>query len=130
MDGYQPQGFYFSHRVGLLLASLILGLAVLELVRRGRLKERYALLWLGTAGGTLLLGVFPDFIVYASKLLHFQYLTFIFAVSFLFMLGLVLTFSVVLSRQTERTRELAQEVALLEQRIASLERERPGEPNV
>lgn len=126
MDGYQPQGFYLLHRIGLLMASLMLGLIVLELVRRGRLKERYALLWLGTAGGTLLLGIFPDFIAYASRLLHFQYLTFVFAVSFLFMLTLVLSFSVVLSRQAERTRELAQEVALLEQRVASLEREKTG----
>ena len=33
---------------------------ILELVRRGRLKERYALLWLATALFTLFLGVFPD----------------------------------------------------------------------
>jgi hypothetical protein len=42
------------------------------------------------------------------------------------MLTLLLSFSVILSRQAERTRELAQEVALLEQRVASLEREKTG----
>jgi len=82
-------------------------------VRRGHLRERYALLWLATSLFGLVVGLFPNLIVYFSRLMHFQFLTLLFVVSFLFLLGLVLSFTVVISRQSERNRKLTQEVALL-----------------
>ena len=114
-------GFYASHRYGLLLLSLLLMALVLELVRRGRLKERYALLWLATSGASLLIGIFPSIIVRASTILHFQYLTLVYILSFLFLLLMVLIFTVVVSRLGEHNRALAQEVALLSQRLKLLE---------
>lgn len=115
-------GFQTSHRAGLLLLSLALFALVLELVRRGRLKERYALLWLAAALGSLLLGIFPQVIARLAQVLHVQYLTVVFAITFLFLLILVLALSAVISRLSERNRELAQEVALLDHRLRQLER--------
>lgn len=110
------------HRIALLLISLFVLAIVLEIVRRGLLKERYALLWLAAAGLGLVFGVFPRLIVLLSHVLHVQYLTLLFALSFAFLLGLVLSFSAVISRQTERTRELTQEVALLAHQVKELEK--------
>ncbi|HEO70425.1 MAG TPA: DUF2304 domain-containing protein [Candidatus Hydrogenedentes bacterium] len=118
------EGFHAAHRVGLLVASVALLALVLELVRRGRLKERYALLWLAAAGLSLLLGAFPRLIEWLAALLHVQYLTVLFAASFVFLLGIVLGFSIVISRQSERNRALAQELGLLEHRVRRLEKER------
>ena len=117
-------GFVLVHRIGFLLAGLLLAGLVLELVRRGLLKERYALLWLATASFGLVVGIFPGVIVEASRLFHFQYLTLVFVMSFLFLVGLVLVFSIVISRLTERNRELAQEMALLSHRVEQLEKDR------
>lgn len=117
------QGFYPVHRIGLLVLSLLLMLLVLELVRRGRLKERYALLWLGAAGGSLLIGLFPTIIVGLANGLRVQYLTVVYMITFLFLLGIILVFSVVISRLSERCRELAQEAALLAERVQKLERD-------
>jgi hypothetical protein len=114
-------GFQTAHRYGLLLLSVLLVAFVLELVRRGHLKERYALLWLFAAGCSLIIGLFPGIIVHLSNWLHFQFLTFFFVLSFLFLLLLVLTFTVIISRLSERNRDLAQEVALLNQRVGELE---------
>ena len=124
MGGVTITELQLVHRVGLLAASILLLAVVLELVRRGRLKERYALLWLVVSFTGLVVGVFPVIILLASRLLHVQYVTFLFLLSFLFLLGLVLSFSVVISRLTERNRELAQEVALLEQQMRKLEEKR------
>ncbi|GMV99488.1 MAG: hypothetical protein AMXMBFR84_06270 [Candidatus Hydrogenedentota bacterium] len=123
---YQLMGIHPAHRIGLLLLSLALLAAVLELVRRGYLKERYALLWLVTSGAGLVVGVFPNIIVAVSNWLHFQYLTLLFAMYFIFTLGIVLSFTVVISRLSERNRTLAQEVALLAKSVDALEKRKSG----
>ena len=128
MSTPEQLGFQTAHRVVLLLLSLALLAFVLELVRRGRLKERYALLWLAAALASLAVGAFPALVERLAALLHVQYLTVFFAFSFLFLLGIVLAFSVVISRQAERHRILAQELALLERRVRQIERGEPDGP--
>jgi hypothetical protein len=120
-NGIGQQGFYALHRVGLLLLSLSLLLVVLELVRRGHLKERYALLWLAVSGFGLIVGLFPFIIVRLSLLFNFQYLTVVFFFAFIFLLLLVLVFTVVISRLSEQSRRLAQEAALLAERLDRME---------
>lgn len=115
-------GFTATHRAGLLLFSVALLALVLELVRRRRFKERYALLWLAASIAGLVVGIFPGIIVWLARLLHVQFLTVFFALAFVFLLGLVLSFSVIISKLTENNRELAQEIGLLAQRITRLEK--------
>ena len=122
MHGYGQVDIQFVHRVGILGLSVLLMLLVLELMRRGWLKERYALLWLATAAGSLLVGVFPGIIVAAAGLFHFQYLTVLFTMYFMFTLGIVMSFSVIISQLAERNRELTQELALLAHTVERLER--------
>ncbi len=121
METAQQVGFTISHRIGLLALSVVLLLLVLELVRRRRFKERYALLWLGTAGCGVIVGAFPGIIVWISRVTHVQFLTVFFVTAFMFLLGLVLSFSVVISRLSEQNRELAQELALLASRVNDIE---------
>lgn len=115
-------GFQPVHRIGLLIVSLVMVGLVLELVRRRRFKERYALLWLAASGFVLLVGLAPSLVVWLARMLHVQFLTVFFVLSFAFLLGLVLSFSVVISRLSEQNRELAQEVGLLENRVKQLEK--------
>lgn len=122
MAGYEQLGLQTVHRIGIFALSILLVLLVLELVRRGLLKERYALLWLATAVGSLVVGVAPTIITGLAYVLQFQYLTVLFAMYFVFTLGLVLSFSVVISQLSERNRELTQEVALLAQTIDKIEK--------
>lgn len=121
-----PQnGFYFIHRIGILVVNVLLFLSVIEVVRRGYLKERYALLWLAVSGMGVLLGLFPNTIVLASNWFGFQYLTTVFIVSFIFLMVLVLVFSIVLSQLSERIRHLTQEIALLEERVRRQDNDTP-----
>ena len=113
-----------SHRVAIMLLSVTLVGLVLELVRRDYLKERYALLWLATSGTGLVIGVFPGLISVFANVLHFQMVTMLFVVSFLYVLGIILSFSTVISKLSERNRRLSQEVALLSNRMEHLEENR------
>lgn len=113
-----------AHRIAITLLSVVLFGLVLELVRREYLKERYALLWLATSTAGLVIGVFPSLIVRFAEFFRFQMITTLFVVSFLYVLGIILAFSVIISRLSERNRRLAQEVALLGHRLDRLEQDR------
>ena len=66
MTGEAQTGFETAHRIGLAAVSILLLLLVLELVRRGLLKERYALLWLAASAFGLIIGIFPQIIVFLA----------------------------------------------------------------
>jgi hypothetical protein len=125
VDGYAQTGIQTAHRIGILAVSVLLLLVVLELVRRGFLKERYALLWLATAGLSLAVGMFPSVITWLAHIFNFQFLTVLFGMYFAFTLALVLCFTIVISRQAERNRDLAQELALLSHEVDRLKQESP-----
>jgi hypothetical protein len=103
--------------VAVLVTALML-LVVLELVRRRRLVERYALLWMSVAGGLLVLAIWTDLLSWASDLVGIDvpsnalFLA-AFGVAFL----LLLHFSVATSRLGEETKILAQEVARLDEEL-------------
>jgi hypothetical protein len=93
-------------------------LAILELVRRRRLLERYALLWL--LAGVVLLGlaIWREGLEKLADLVGIAYPpNALFFVAFGFVLVLLLHFSVAVSRLTDQSKVLAQRLALLEERI-------------
>ena len=107
------------------IASLVLLFGVLELVRRRRLREKYALLWILTAVVLLILSVWRGAVSGIATALGVSYgPTVLFAVGALFILVVLLHYSTVISALTDRTVVLAQKIASLEQRIDELERER------
>jgi hypothetical protein len=110
------------------IASLVLLIAVLELVRRRRLREKYALLWILTAIVLLVLSVWRGAVTSIATTLGVSYgPTVLFAVGALFVLVVLLHYSTVISALTDRTVVLAQKVASLEQRIDELERQQDSD---
>ena len=100
--------------VAVILTAVMLGV-VLELVRRRRLVERYALLWMSVALALLVLAIWNQLLSQASNAIGIDVpanALFIaaFAVAFL----MLLHFSVITSRLSEETKILAQEVARLD----------------
>jgi hypothetical protein len=110
------------HRVALLILSVILFGLIIELVRRELLKERHALLCLATSLLGVIIGIFPSIIEWITAALHFQLLTTLYAISFIYTLGIILAFSIIITKQIELNRILAQEVALLSNRLDKLEK--------
>jgi hypothetical protein len=93
-------------------------LAVLELIRRGRLKERYAILWLLAGGVLLLLSSSRGLLDSIARLFGIYYPpSLLFLLAFFFLLLITLHFSVVLSGLSEKNKKLAQELALLRQEM-------------
>jgi hypothetical protein len=104
------------------VASLILILVVLELVRGRRLKERYALLWLATGAALLVLSAWRGGLNTVAGWLGVTGYppAVLFAVATLFILLVLLHYSTVVSKLTDENVELAQRIALLEERVDRL----------
>ena len=101
-----------------ILGSVLLLVIVLEMVRRRRLMERYALLWLLAAVVLLGLGVWRNGLVHISKAIGIIYPpNALFFIAFGFVLLLLLHFSAAVSRLSDQTKVLAQRLALLEERV-------------
>ncbi len=106
-------------------ATLALFLLVFELVRRRRLMERYALLWLFSTVVLLGLAVWKQLLEEVARAIGIFYApSALFAVALGFILVILLHFSLVLSRLSDQSKVLAQRVGLLQERIDVLERER------
>jgi hypothetical protein len=104
------------------LSSLVIFAVIIELIRRGRLRERYALLWLGTATVILVFGLWRDGLNELADLLGIAYPpNALFVLAMGFMLLLLLHYSTVISKLSDRTTTLTQRIAILEQRIRELE---------
>ena len=102
------------------IATLAIFLFVLELVRRRRLVERYALLWMTAALALLVLAIWTDGLDVIKDLMGIEdAANAIFILAFGVAFLLLLNFSVVTSRLGEETKILAQEVASLEERLAA-----------
>jgi hypothetical protein len=90
-------------------------LLIIELVRRRKLREEYSWLWLMTGSVILLLTLWFDLLKWIT---HFVGAvtpsSTIFLFAFLFLIFISLHFSVVISKLTDRNKELAQRYALLE----------------
>ena len=111
--------------VAALAVVLVLGVIV-ELIRRHRLQERYALLWIVTGGVMLVLAIWRRGLDAFSDLIGVAYPpSALFMVAGLFVLVVLLHFSTVLSRLSEQNRTLAQRLALLEEKLRSKDEKRP-----
>ena len=86
---------------------------IIELIRQNRLKEHYAIVWLFTAVSIFIFGVWPDSLNFISRLVRLHHLTTLFMVAFLFLLAIVLHFTLAISQLFDRNRRLTQEVAWL-----------------
>ncbi len=98
-----------------IVVTVVLLFSVLELVRRRRLTERYALLWLVAASALLVLAAWDDLLANIAHLVGVQVPSnALFAIAFGFVLVLMIHFSLSISRLSQEAKVLAQEVARLD----------------
>jgi hypothetical protein len=101
------------------IASFALVLVVLDLIRRRRLRERYALLWLVTGLALTALSAWRDGLNTIAGWVGVRGYppAVLFAVAILFILAVLLHYSTVVSRLSDQNIVLAQKLALLEEEL-------------
>jgi len=109
--------------LGAILLAVILLIAVVTMLLRRQLREKYAVLWLIIGAAVLLLGVFPELLMWATASLGFQLpANLLFTLAILLLLGVALHLSWELSQAEEEVRRLAEEVAILREGVEGLQR--------
>ena len=119
---------YSSGRLTLVAAAAVLAIlgVVIELIRRRRLQERYALLWIVTGGVMLVLAVWRGALYALADAAGVAYPpSALYMVAGLFVLVVLLHYSTVLSRLSDENKTLAQRVALLEEELHTADERRP-----
>jgi hypothetical protein len=117
-------------RVSVVAAALavILLVIIFELIRRRRLQERYALVWLLTGGVVLVLALWRGGLEWLSELVGIAYPpTTLFVLASTFVVLVLLHYSTVISRLVDQNKRLAQRLALLQEEVESRAREGPRE---
>ncbi|GIM64369.1 DUF2304 domain-containing protein [uncultured Nocardioides sp.] len=98
-----------------IVGSLVILLSLFEMLRRHRLREKYALIWGIVALGALTVAAFPSLLAWATTAIGLQVpANLLFFVASLVIMVLTLQHSSELGRLEERTRTLAEDVALLQ----------------
>ena len=111
-----------------LIGSIITLALLFELLRRRRLREKYAVFWVIVAMVTLVIALFPQTLIAAADVVGVAVpANLLFFGASMLLLGVSIHQSYEMGRLEDRTRTLAEEIGLLRLEI-ELERQDPVEP--
>jgi hypothetical protein len=111
-----------NQRVEVIALAVIVCLLIFELVRRKRLLERYAIVWLVAGVSVLVLALWKGLLTTLSDAVGVAYPpSLLFVVTFLFVLVMLVNFSTTVSRLSDQNNVLARRVALLQRRLEEQE---------
>ena len=106
--------------LAILVALAIVGIVVL--VRRRHLKAKYSLLWLSLGAVMVVIAAVPGLLDWTAERLGIWYQpTLLILLGLALLLLIVVHFSYELTRSENRTRELAEQFALLRLRVTELQ---------
>ena len=110
--------------IALVVAGLMAAV-IFQLIRKKKLKEQYSLLWFLTVAVILLLAVWEPLLGRVSSALGIAVPSnALFLLALLFLFGMALHFSLLVSRLTDQTKMLAQKLALLDRDLRKEREER------
>lgn len=108
-----PNIYFFSFGISLAFAGTIL-----YLIRKRKLREQYALLWLLLSTVMMILSLFPSLLDYFARQIHIVYApSLLYLLSVVAILFILLHLTMAVSSLTHRVIVLTQTIALQEQQI-------------
>lgn len=104
--------------VFVIVVAVLIALTVVFYVRRWRLKEQYSLLWLALAVGMVVPAAAPDLVEWFADRLDVIYApSILFFLALAFVAVMLFHYSLEISRLSDQSRELVQELGLLRARL-------------
>ncbi|GAA2180197.1 hypothetical protein GCM10009785_10050 [Brooklawnia cerclae] len=113
-----------------LVVAVVTLVFLFNLVRSRRLREKYVALWMVTAVVIIVLALFPDLLGWLASLAGIAVPSnLLFALAILLLFGVSLQLSLEISRAEDKTRVLAENVAILNLQLRELRGQGPKQPS-
>lgn len=109
--------------ITMIVSSIILIIIITHFLKKGRIPEKYALLWYAFALAILLFSLFPGVFSWLAKILGFvmpSNMIMLALIAILFLLVMALT--IMIAGQKKKTTLLIQEVSLLKNEIKKIKK--------
>jgi hypothetical protein len=104
--------------VFVVIVAIAIAVVVLTYVRKWRLREEYSLLWLLLAAAMVILASFEGITVWIAARLDVVYApSILFFIALAFVAAMLFHYSLEISRLSDQSRRLAQELSLLRARL-------------
>ena len=116
-----------EQRLVLVLVAVALLTFTFELIRKRRLREEYAVLWVCTGLMVMVFALFPRILFLLAGWLHLDHAILLTFLLGLFLAAILLHYSVVISKHANLSKGLAQDLALLKDEIERLRSELEAE---
>lgn len=101
---------------------------ILNMVRKNKIDLRYALVWLAMLTLVLVLDAFPNVMGMAADFIGIDLpVNMLFFFGFCFLIVIVFSLSMTLSKMSYRVKKLTQELALLEEKLETLKEQKKSE---
>lgn len=101
-----------------LIGTVVLFLVILHTIKTGKVKIRYAILWMATCLCMFAISIWKPLIDSIARSVGIYYPpSVLFLIAFLFLLAIVFHFSIVISSLADRLRRLTEDLAILEERL-------------
>ena len=105
-------------RVALIIYAIFLLIIVTHLLKKGRIPEKYSIIWYICSIIILLVGLVPGFLEIISKLLGFEVLSnFVIGILIALLTIMCLVLSVMIAGQKKKTTLLIQELSILKKEV-------------
>lgn len=109
-----------SLTITLIVVSVLLIILTTHVLKKGRIPEKYSLLWYAFAIMILLVGIFPNIFSFISKTLGFEVMSnLIIGIIIGGLLLLTMALTVMIAGQKKKTTMLIQEISILKSKIES-----------
>ena len=109
------------HIISIISSALII-LFILSLIRKRSLREEYSIMWIAGSIVLIVFSIWRDLLdIIASKVGVYYPPAVLLLVGIFFGVLMFLHFTVVLSRQADKNKSLAQEIAILKSKLEELE---------
>jgi len=105
-------------RFWVFIVSVVIIVAIIKILRKGRVPIKYSLLWLLSSAIILFVAIFPNVLNAISHLIGFETTSnMVIGVILVILLFITMSLTIIVSGQKEKIRLLIQEVSLLKKRV-------------
>ena len=110
-------------KASLMISIILFIIIMIGFIKRDNINIKYALLWLISGFLVLIAILIPNLLEKISHFLGFELMSnMIFFVAILVLFALSLSFTIIISKQTQKIRLLIQEISLLKTKMEGMEK--------